>query len=372
MCGIAGISGNPTPGIIKAMVAAMHHRDPDDSGIYHDDGIALGMARLAVIDTTSAGHQPMHNQDGLVWIVYNGETYNFREERSVLEARGHRFESHSDTEVVLRMYEEYGDDFLLRMRGMFALAIHDKRKGEGRERQLLARDQLGIKPLLYCRAGNAFLFASELKSILTSGLVKRQVDPEALRLLLTFGSVTQPHTMISGVKMLLPGHRLILENGRERIERFWQLDVGRRAEVAGLPYPELVSLVCGSLDESMRLPRSAKLGSLASVQSPETASYRDTGTRKILVDIGAGLLPPGMDRFSMPFGAWMKGPLREVFDDALSSATVKNRGLFDEFEVSRLKEDFLAGKGSWPQPWLLMMTELWCREVLDQPRVAGE
>lgn len=652
MCGIAGISGNAPPESLQNMVAAMHHRGPDDSGIYRDKGIALGMARLAVIDITSAGHQPMHNRDGSIWIVYNGETYNFREERSILEGKGHCFESHSDTEVVLRMYEEYGDDFLLRMRGMFALAIYDKRKGTGREKLLLARDQLGIKPLLYCRSGKHFLFASELKSILASGLVERRVDPEALRLLLTFGAVTQPHTMISGVKMLLPGHRLILENGVEHIEQFWRLDVGRRAEVAELPYPELVTLVRDSLEESVRLqmvsdvqlgaflsggvdssllvalmarnsshriktfsvgfgaegaamdesgdaentarfigtdhtrvvvtgqqvrerirhiagsldqpsvdgvnsyfvslaarqavtvaisgtggdelfagypwyitmvanaerelrnpvrtrlgglvssvarwpgfdplmfgrlgarlemtrgaygfvsrfariyqifgvhgaarflapairsatlighdpgrdisladeipgahalervsalclrgytqnqllrdidavsmahslevrvpfldplladlalslPRTAKLGHLDGVANPETASYRDTGTKKILVDIGAELLPPGMDKqpkrgFGMPFDVWMKGPLREVFDDALSPLTVKKRGLFDEAEVSRLKEDFLAGKGSWPQPWLLMMTELWCREVLDRPHgVAG-
>jgi asparagine synthase (glutamine-hydrolysing) len=123
-------------------------------------------------------------------------------------------------------------------------------------------------------------------------------------------------------------------------------------------------------DLALSLPREAKLGSLVGVPNPETASYRDTGTKRILVDAGEGLLPPGMDRqskrgFSMPFDAWLKGPLREVFDDALSPETVKRRGFFDEAAVSQLKEDFLAGRGSWPQPWLLMMTELWCREVLD-------
>jgi asparagine synthase (glutamine-hydrolysing) len=123
-------------------------------------------------------------------------------------------------------------------------------------------------------------------------------------------------------------------------------------------------------DLALSLPREAKLGSLVGVPNPETASYRDTGTKRILVDAGEGLLPPGMDRqskrgFSMPFDAWLKGPLREVFDDALSPETVKRRGFFDEAAMSQIKEDFLAGRGSWPQPWLLMMTELWCREVLD-------
>jgi asparagine synthase (glutamine-hydrolysing) len=110
MCGIAGITGDSPPESIASMVAAMHHRGPDDSGIYRDAGIALGMARLAVIDITPTGHQPMGNHDGMVWIVYNGETYNFRQERVILEGKGHRFVSQSDTEVVLCMYEEYGDD----------------------------------------------------------------------------------------------------------------------------------------------------------------------------------------------------------------------------------------------------------------------
>jgi len=225
MCGIAGIVGHAPSDSIHKMVAAMHHRGPDDSGVYTDDWISFGMARLAIIDITPTGHQPMHNHDGSVWIVYNGETYNFRQERSVLEGKGHHFKSHSDTEVVLRMYEEYGDGFLLRMRGMFAVAVYDKRKGPGRERLLLARDHLGIKPLLYCRVGSRLIFASEIKAILASGFVERLVDPEALRLLLTFGSVTQPLSIIKGVRMLLPGHYLIIETGAERIERF--LEAGR-------------------------------------------------------------------------------------------------------------------------------------------------
>ncbi|MFM8331713.1 MAG: asparagine synthase (glutamine-hydrolyzing), partial [Candidatus Methylumidiphilus sp.] len=253
MCGIAGIVGNSPIENIKGMVVAMSHRGPDDSGIHWMAGMALGMARLAVLDVTSAGHQPMTNHNGLIWMIYNGETYNFHSERTILEGKGHQFKSHSDTEVVLHMYEEYGDDFLLRMRGMFALAIYDQRKGQGQERLLLARDQLGIKPLLYCQTAKHFLFASEIKALLASGLVERQVDTEALRLLLTFGSVNQPYSMINGVKMLLPGHRLILEKGAARIEKYWRLDVGRRAELSRLPYKDLVSLVRESLEESVRL-----------------------------------------------------------------------------------------------------------------------
>src|SRR5205085_8239803 len=141
--------------------------------------------RLAIIDTGSGGHQPMHTPDGRITVVYNGELYNFREERRLLEARGYEFASTSDTEVVLRMYEHYGDDFLLRMRGMFAIAVYDARPGPGQERLLLARDQLGIKPLLYTTTRGQFLFASEIKALLASGLVEPEIDPVALRLLLT-------------------------------------------------------------------------------------------------------------------------------------------------------------------------------------------
>src|SRR5205807_9173510 len=135
-----------------------------------------GMTRLAIIDTSTGGHQPMHNRDGSITIVYNGETYNFQSERVLLEAKGHTFSSTSDTEVVLRMYEHYGDDFLLRMRGMFALAIYDKRRGPGKEKLLLARDQMGIKPLLYARVGDRLIFASEIKALLASGAIEAEID----------------------------------------------------------------------------------------------------------------------------------------------------------------------------------------------------
>ena len=125
MCGICGIFDPEHLHNVDKMTAAMRHRGPDDSGIFQENGVTLGMTRLAIIDTTSGGHQPMCNVERSVWIVYNGETYNFREEREMLRSKGHTFSSASDTEVVLRMYEEYGDDFLLRMRGMFALAIYD-------------------------------------------------------------------------------------------------------------------------------------------------------------------------------------------------------------------------------------------------------
>lgn len=644
MCGICGILGNAYRHHIESMVSAMHHRGPDDSGIYQGNNISLAMARLAIIDITPAGHQPMSNRDGSIWIVYNGETYNFPTERKLLEDKGHVFKSHSDTEVVLRMYEHYGDDFLLRMRGMFALAIYDKRNGPGRERLLLARDHLGIKPLLYARNGSHFIFASEMKAMLASGLVEREIEPDALRQLLTFGSVPQPLTIVKGVRMLLPGHRLIRESGKERIERYWSLETNRVAGLGEMPYDKLVDIVRSALEESVRLqmvsdvplgaflsggvdssllvalmarnsrhkvktfsvgfesegshmdesddalkiaryldtdhsrvvvtgrevrdkilhiaagldqpsvdgvnsyfvskaarsrvtvaisgtggdelfagypwflnmavssagdekhpfrsavkktlsgimrqgvfdplsagpvgrfidllrassgfvpryarqyyifdahaaakvlapalrtatrigrepgfdleqadelplapplervsalclrsytqnqllrdidavsmahslevrvpfldpvvtdlalslPANAKLGNTGKLPGHASATYRETGAKKILVDIGRDLLPEGMDLqekrgFGMPFGFWLKAPLGDVLEDTLSPSVVKHRGFFDVQAVQALKNEFAAGRSGWTKPWLLMMTELWCREVL--------
>lgn len=253
MCGICGVIGKIERPSLERMVAAMHHRGPDDSGIYHDDNIGMGMTRLAIIDLSPAAHQPMSSPDERIWIVYNGEVYNFQQERDLLKKVGFTFKSTSDTEVVLRMYEHYGDDFLTRLRGMFALAIYDRRGGPGRERILLARDQLGIKPLLYAWRGDKLVFGSEIKTLLASGLIEPQIDPKALRLLLTLGSVYQPHTMLQGVHALLPAHRMVVENGRTHIERYWSFGVDRVEGLRNRPYGELVEVVAQALDESVRL-----------------------------------------------------------------------------------------------------------------------
>ena len=253
MCGICGILNLSDRAAIESMVTAMHHRGPDDRGTFLDEHVGLGMSRLAIIDISPAGHQPMSTPDGLIWIVFNGEIYNFKSERLILEKQGCSFHSNSDTEVVLRLYEKYGDDFLLRLRGMFALAIFDKRKGPGHERLMLARDPLGIKPLLYSENNSRLVFASELKAMLASGLVEREVDPEALRLLLTFGSVYQPHTMLQGVKSLLPGHRLVMENGRKSIEPYWSFGLDRCKGLRERPYEEQVEQLAAMLQESVDL-----------------------------------------------------------------------------------------------------------------------
>lgn len=647
MCGICGIVGKSDQGNVARMLAAMRHRGPDDSGIFADDLVTLGMVRLAIIDITAAGHQPMSTPDQMIWIVYNGEVYNFRSERQCLEAKGYVFVSSSDTEVILRMYEHYGDDFLLRLRGIFALAIYDKRRGPGHERLLLARDHLGIKPLMYAHVGNCLIFASELKAMLASGMIPREIDPNALRLLLTFGSVYQPHTMVPGVKMLLPAHRMIIEHGRERIEQYWSCGLNRFPQLRKQPYLELVAdlteqlrevvrlqlisdvplgaflsggvdssvlvammareigrsvktfsvgfetegsqidesgdarrtakflgtdhthvLVTGNdvrerichiassldqpsvdgvnsyfvslaarqgvtvaisgtggdelyagypwfiemvshqknqpsstanlqkqllgmlkkltrktrfarffpkqyykkldrnqgaqdfltryaelyhifgmfgaeklltaemrtsanagrlmrddlaeidelsagsaiervsglclrgytgnqllrdidavsmahslevrvpyldpllVDHALSLPDAAKLSDAAYLPNPTQRTYRETGAKRILIDVGKPLLPKDFDiqpkrGFAMPFESWLNGPLRDVFEETLSERQVRKRGLLDAQAITEVKKQFADGRLHWTQPWLLMMIELWSREILN-------
>lgn len=644
MCGICGIWGNVEREAVNAMVGAMHHRGPDDAGTFFDSGVGLGMTRLAIIDTSSGGHQPMQTPDGLITIVYNGELYNFRELRESLEPQGYRFRSNSDTEVMLRMYEHYGDDFLLRLRGMFAVALYDKRRGPGKERLLLARDQMGIKPLLYARAGGRLIFASEMKALLAGGLIDREIDPESLRLLLTYGSISQPRTILRGVKMLPAAHRLIVSGQDEKLEQYWSLGLDRRPGLRAAAYREqveelrrvlqesvrlqmvsdvplgaflsggvdsslLVALmareitservktfsigfesegndidetdeantaanfigtdntrvvvtgkqvrdrieaIAGALDQpsvdgvnsyfvsqaarsavtvaisgtggdemfagypwfalmaqrepsltssswktlaratlaplvrasifdeadgriqqwryttdfrtrytnataynifdagrarslfarklrpsagvgrsvfydlpfpeelsggsvidrvtsislrsyttnqllrdidavsmahslevrvpyldpvvadtALSLPDEAKLQAPDRYTSQFTPSYRESGTKRILLDVAKSYLPAGFDLkpkrgFAMPFAAWLKGPLHEVVADALSDQSVRRRAWFDPAAVAKVREDFAMERIGWPQPWLLMILEIWCREVLDQ------
>jgi asparagine synthase (glutamine-hydrolysing) len=240
MCGICGTIGVRNSDAVARMIRAMRHRGPDGQGQHDTENSSIGMARLAIQDVSAKSDQPMANDAGDIWIVYNGELYNAPGERAHLEARGHRFRSTGDSEVVLRLYQEYGDAFLPRLRGIFALAIIDLRAGPGRERTLLARDPMGVKPLLVARTDGGFVFASEMKAMLESGLVERRVNPGAVRSLLLRGSVYQPATIIRGVEMLPPAFALIHEKGQIRTGRFWRFATDRRPEVRGMAYGEQV------------------------------------------------------------------------------------------------------------------------------------
>ncbi|PDS40639.1 asparagine synthase (glutamine-hydrolyzing) [Rhizobium anhuiense] len=253
MCGIAGIYGQPDPSAVRAMIEAMRHRGPDDRGFYADDKIVLSQARLAIIDTSAGGHQPMASDNGLIQIVYNGEIYNFQAKRQLLESKGYTFKTASDTEVVLKLYEEYGEEFFSHLRGIFALAIYDKRSGSGREKLLLGRDPFGIKPLLYSKVGAGVVFASELKGLLSSGKTSRRIDPQALQQLLSLGSIYQPTTLVEGVFALPSAHYLRVDRAGFHLKRYWSYGLDRVGGLRQLPYQEQVTAFADALKESVKL-----------------------------------------------------------------------------------------------------------------------
>jgi asparagine synthase (glutamine-hydrolysing) len=224
MCGIAGrlnISGGPvSPALLKSMTDILAHRGPDGGDIVTRGPVGLGHRRLAIIDLVT-GEQPMTNEDESVWIVFNGEIYNFRELRRDLEATGHHFRTSSDTEVILRAYEAYGVDCLPRLRGMFAFALWDAR----RQRLLLARDRVGIKPLVYSWDGRRLLFASEIKSLLQDPSVPRDLDLEAMRDYLALHYVPNPRTIFRAIRKLPPASYLLLDLERAELSvvKYWAL-----------------------------------------------------------------------------------------------------------------------------------------------------
>ena len=230
MCGIAGKlnrhgSAPVEPDLLRRMVCALRHRGPDDQGIFTDGPVGLAACRLAIIDLSPQGHMPMSNEDGTIWIVFNGEVYNFQELRQDLLAHGHTFRSGTDTEVVVHLYEEFGVECLARLRGMFAFAIWD-----GRSRDLfLARDRLGKKPLYYYDDGKVFLFASEPKAILADPEVPREPDQTAIHHYLTYQYVPSPLSAFAGFRKLPPAHYLLLKQGQPaRVERYWKLCYGHK------------------------------------------------------------------------------------------------------------------------------------------------
>ncbi|MGO9302152.1 MAG: asparagine synthase (glutamine-hydrolyzing) [Candidatus Korobacteraceae bacterium] len=243
MCGICGTANWGGNADLERMNATQRHRGPDDCGAWQHlapDGsrFALGSSRLSIIDLSLAGHMPMSNEDGTVWITYNGEIYNACELRPDLEARGHRFRSHTDTEVIVHLYEEEGVDCLKKLNGMFAFCICDLR---GRVPHLfLARDHFGIKPLYYVHRGRRFAFASEAKALLQLPGMGAAVEPEALHQYLTFLWVPGPETMFREVFKLPPGHYALFGNGELKISEYWDLKLPARGSALDLPERELI------------------------------------------------------------------------------------------------------------------------------------
>ena len=233
MCGICGIidygSGEDVKKqVLAKMSAAIKHRGPDDEGIYVKGGGSLGHRRLKIIDLSDTGHQPMCNEDGKIWLVFNGEIYNYRELRQELVNQGHVFKSKSDTETVIHLYEKYQEDCVKYLRGMFAFAIWD----DNRQRLFLARDRVGKKPLLYSFVDGAFYFASEFSSLLESGAIKKEIDYNAIDYYLTFGYVPAPLTIYKEVFKLMPANTLVFEKGKIITNRYWSLDYGKKIKIS--------------------------------------------------------------------------------------------------------------------------------------------
>ncbi|MGH9775200.1 MAG: asparagine synthase (glutamine-hydrolyzing) [Candidatus Acidiferrales bacterium] len=221
MCGIAGVvtrsADERNAGTVAKMVHALRHRGPDSQGVTPLERCALGNTRLAIVDLSERGQQPMSNESETCWITYNGECYNAAELREMLAARGWRFRSTTDTEVVLCLYEEFGEGFVEKLRGMFAFAIWDTRS----QSLLLARDRLGIKPLYFACVSEALLFASEIKALLASDLVPGMLDPAAARVFLQLGHIPPPWTAVRGIEPLLPGEIGIWREGNFFRKPYW-------------------------------------------------------------------------------------------------------------------------------------------------------
>jgi asparagine synthase (glutamine-hydrolysing) len=282
MCGIAGKlfhdpSARVEPGELQAMLQPMAHRGPDGRGIHLDRNVGLGHLRLSIIDL-STGDQPMTNEDETVWIVFNGEIYNYQELRHQLLVKGHKFKSNSDTEVIIHAYEEFGEDCVTRLRGMFAFALWDS----NRRRLFIARDRVGIKPLYYFHNARTFYFASELKAIIADPAVPRDINPLAIRKFLSFNYVPGEDTLLKGVLKLLPGHWLSVEQGRVTIRQYWDLRFTR--DRWSMPYDEAVEELHSLLAATVRdhMIADVPVGVLLSggVDSSAVLSFAVNGTDK--------------------------------------------------------------------------------------------
>jgi len=227
MCGIAGFverDGGAGPSreqravLVQAMCDVIRHRGPDDEGFYVHDGVALGMRRLSIIDVAT-GHQPITNEDGTIWVVFNGEIYNYRELRSALERLGHRFRTATDTETIVHAYEEWGEAAFTHLRGMFGIALWDARA----RKLLLVRDRAGIKPLFYAESARRLVFGSEIKSILASGEVAPQLEPQALDHYLSFLYTPRTGSIFKGIHKLPPGHLLSWSADQYEVRPYWTL-----------------------------------------------------------------------------------------------------------------------------------------------------
>jgi asparagine synthase (glutamine-hydrolysing) len=298
MCGICGKvnldrnDASVEPALIRAMMDTIRHRGPDDDGLYVTPGAGLGHTRLSIIDLGS-GHQPLSNEDGTIWIVFNGEIYNYRELRAFLVGKGHVFKTQTDTEAIVHLYEELGPQCLEKLRGMFAFALWDEKK----KTLFLARDRVGIKPLYYSLTDKAIVFASEIKAILADPAIRRELAPEMIDRFLSFLYVPGEETLLRGISKLAPGHYLQLKDGKAEIRQYWDLQFFQPAERPSLKDAEnkLSNLLAEAVE--LHMIADVPVGILLSggVDSTAVLSCAAERTQKEISSFTVGFSDPGVD-----------------------------------------------------------------------------
>jgi len=249
VCGICGKLNfdrdkGVSPSLLRAMADAIYHRGPDDEGYYVSGAVGLGFRRLSIIDLNT-GHQPLSNEDDTVWIVFNGEIYNYQELRRELVSKGHTFKTHTDTEVIVHLYEEFGEACVQKLRGMFAFAIWDQRQ----KVLLLARDRVGIKPLYYWLTDESLVFGSEVKAILADPEVRPEIVPGMIDRFLSFYYVPGEETLLRNIYKLAPGSYMVVRSGKAQIRQYWDLHFSPEPQDLAAAQQKLLDLV----EESVQL-----------------------------------------------------------------------------------------------------------------------
>ena len=320
MCGIVGILHRgrvgDAPARAKRMADAIPHRGPDDEGFWSDGDVAFGFRRLAIVDLHS-GHQPMSNEDGTVWVIFNGEIYNHVALRRELEAAGHRFATdHSDTEVLVHGYEQWGKGLLDRLNGMFAFGIWD----QGRRRLMLGRDRLGIKPLYIAERGDGSLvFASEIRAIHASGLVEKAPDEGAVYAYFLQQNVWDGRSLFKGVRQLPPGQLMVDEPGRRTTRQFWDMRFDRRK----LPAKDAAAALREVLEGTIRRQMAADVPVMA---------YLSGGIDSSSLVAGAHRIDPTVRAYSCLFDLTGVGDDRIVDEREFSRAVAQDLGI-EQFEL---------------------------------------
>lgn len=313
MCGISGIineSGvTPDLDLLQRMSGTIAHRGPDDEGIYREPGVGLCHRRLSIIDLSDHGHQPMSNEDGTIWLVYNGEVYNYAEIAARLKKSGHQFKSNSDSEVIIHAYEEFGTECLQLFNGMFAFALWDSTK----QQLFAARDRIGIKPFYYYYDGSTLVFGSEIKSLLRHPNVTPRPDVDIIRRYLLLGSTISDHTWYQGIKQLSPASWLILQNGELTVGKYW--DVAYEADHSRT-FESFTDELRTLLQDSVRLHLTSDV---------PVGAYLSGGIdSSALVSIAARELHSGIHTFSAAFNEGKEFDEREFIRIVSDTYTTKH------------------------------------------------